>query len=255
MEINEDTTNFLNRNQIQKLIKTIPKVSCYNRNTIARRPLGSEAFQLLIKIQYDGALRITEASNIKPKDIDFQISELELPNTKTGWEWCKCAKLKKGPAWTNKGGIKIRGLISVDKNCKKCNGKGKLRVPQFTSLPTSLTKEIENFIKKRNIDSKDYLFASPSFPHQPIGRKWIWQYLVEAGKLCNLNILARYKKKRIKNVYTHLIRKSKAKQMLKDGFEIGEVAAKLRHLDIKVTTTYVKAEHEDLVKKEREIYG
>jgi len=244
-----ETTNFLTRDQVDEFIETVPKLNCYEKSSHARKPLPIPGLKLYTEIIYDGALRATEALNIKLKDVDIDYLELKLPLTKSGWRWCKCTTLEK------RMGSNRNFLVSCDKSCRVCKGTGKKRIPQFTTLSPRVMKLISNYRDEVNIKGENYLFKSPSYPKQPIDYSWIYRRFVELGKLCNLKIFARYEIRRTKNIYTHIFRKSKAKQMDLDRFPIGVISAKLRHADITITTEYLKADLQDLKKVEGDLYG
>ena len=87
----EPRRSYLLSEEFVKVVEEIPNLKCYTNQVFSRKPLESEKFQLLCKIAYYGALRINEAIPIKVKDIDPVGYNLKLPETKTGYVWCKCA--------------------------------------------------------------------------------------------------------------------------------------------------------------------
>lgn len=235
------TTDFLNPDQVKEFISKIPELSIYHRDIYNRKPLSSKSFQLLIHTIYDGALRAGEGRTILVQDLEnLRYGRLNLPHTKTGWDWCKCASHQK------------KKLISCDLNCKKCKGTGKILRPQWTTISESLAKKLYKFINQNKLGKKDYVFASPSFPKQPISRDWLYKNIREVGTLCNIEIFGQRKSRLMKNLYSHIFRRSKAIQMDHDGASIGMIATKLRHTDIRVTTTYIKTGIGDLEKWEKE---
>ena len=227
-------TDFLTIPQVNAFISNIPSMQIYSKNVYARKPLTAHHFQLFIKITYDAALRSKETRFIRVKDLDLPYLTISLPETKTGWEWCKCSKHEK------------RRLISADPGCKKCKGEGKLRVPQTAIISEDLAKEIHAFIQFEDLKPHQFIFRSPSFPNQPISYSWIKNAMKEVGKITEIEIFSTRKKRVLKNVYTHLFRRSKAIQMDQDHAPIGVIAQKLRHKDIKTTTTYIKSSLGDL---------
>jgi len=235
------TTDFLDPDQVQEFIRKIGELPIYHRKIFNRKPLDSESFQLLIHTIYDGALRAGEGRTILVQDLDdLKYGRLNLPHTKTGWDWCKCAIHQK------------KKLISCDPDHKKCEGTGKILRPQWTTISESLAKKLYKFVKDNKLGPKDYLFASPSFPNQPISDAWIYKKIKEVGKLCDIEIFGQRKSRLMKNLYSHIFRRSKAIQMDRDGASIGMIATKLRHSDIRVTTTYIKTGIGDLEKWEKE---
>jgi len=64
-------------------LKEIPKLECYHTSNI-RKPLTPHQFQLLFKLTYTSALRISETLNLKKKDINLKTKILIITKAKTG---------------------------------------------------------------------------------------------------------------------------------------------------------------------------
>jgi len=232
--IAKTATDFLTIPQVNSFISNIPSMEIYSKDVHSRKPLPAHYFQLFIKTSYDAALRSIETRNIKIKDLDLPYLTINLPETKTGWEWCKCSTHAK------------RKLINFDPDCKKCKGIGKIHYTQSAPISEAIAKEIYGFIQAEDLKENQYLFPSPSFPTQPISYSWIKNAMKEVGKITNIEIFSKRDKRILKNVYSHLFRRSKAIQMSRDGADIGMIAQKLRHKDIKTTTNYIKSSFSDL---------
>ena len=238
--ITSESTDFLSKDQVKEFIENIPKLKIYQTSIQARKPLPARYFQLFTKILYDAALRSGEGRQIKLEDLDLQYARLRLPRTKTGWDWCSCSTHAK------------RVLLDVDPGCRKCLGIGKLRRPQYTTYSETLAHEIHQFTQEEDLLKSHFIFNSPSYPKQPIGREWIRKYMKEVGNLCSFDIFAERKVRVTKGFYTHLLRRSRAIQMDKDGAPLGVISKKLRHMDIKTTSTYIQSSIADLQKWEKE---
>lgn len=238
--VTSEATDFLQKDQVKEFIENIPQLEVYQGKIHARKPLPEQHFELYTKIIYDAALRSGEGRSIKVEDLDLEYARIKLPRTKTGWDWCRCSKHEK------------RILLSVDPGCRKCLGIGKLRRPQFATVSEGIAKEIYQFIQEEDLPKNHYLFTSPSFPKQEISRDWIWKHIKEAGNLCSFDIFAERKVRVIKGFYTHLFRRSRAIQMDLDGAPLGVISKKLRHMDIKTTSTYIRSSIADLQKWEKE---
>lgn len=238
--VTSEATDFLSKDQVKEFIENIPKLEIYEDSTQARKPLPVEHFQLYTKVIYDAALRSGEGRQIKVEDLDLEYARIKLPRTKTGWDWCSCSKHQK------------RVLLSVDPGCRKCEGIGKLRRPQFATVSEGVAQEIYSFIQDYKIPKSHFLFTSPSFDKQAIGREWIRKHIKEAGSLCSFDIFAERKVRVIKGFYTHLFRRSRAIQMDIDGAPLGVISRKLRHMDIKTTSTYIRSSIADLQKWEKD---
>lgn len=238
--ITSEATDFLSKDQVKEFIENIPKLDVYKKSAHARKPLPEYHFEIYTKLIYDAALRSGEGRNMKAEDLDLQYARLKLPRTKTGWDWCSCSKHAK------------RVLLDVDPNCEKCLGVGKLRRPQFATYSEKFAHQMNKFLQECKIIATHYTFSSPSYPKQPIGRDWIWKSMKEVGELCSYDIFGERKTRVMKGFYTHLMRRSRAIQMDMDGAPLGVISRKLRHMDIKTTSTYIKSSIGDLQKWERQ---
>lgn len=248
---NPEFTNFLTPEMVKEFVENIPRLECYNSsNPNVRKPLPAYAFQLYIRGLYEGAMRAGEFRLVKLEDFDFNIYEIKLLHTKSGWRWCKKCSVTKRYTHVNR-----KYLVSCDPDCKKCDGTGKERRPQFTWFSKSLMKEFKDFAKDNHLNKVDWFFKSPSFPKLAFGYNTIGERCREVGRLCNFNILARYEVRRVRNIYTHIFRHSKAQQMDRDGIPIGTISKKLRHSNIQITTRYIQADLDDAKKVEGDMYG
>jgi len=64
-------------------LKEIPKLECYHTSNI-RKPITPYLFQLLFKLTYTSALRISETLNLKKQDINLKTKILTIRKAKTG---------------------------------------------------------------------------------------------------------------------------------------------------------------------------
>jgi len=76
-------TNYLTPEGLLLFLKEIPKLECYHMDGI-RKPLDPYSFQLLFKLQYTCALRISELLRIRKEDINLKTKILTIPKAKTG---------------------------------------------------------------------------------------------------------------------------------------------------------------------------
>ena len=132
------TTNYLSPADFKKMVDAIPLVTEYNKSKLLsiqkNRVPDPKKIQACAWIQYCMALRVSEGFPLHREDFDFDMNILTMQRTKTGFKKCKCSKWKK------------RALVSVDKDCKTCEGRGKKRVPQFTSISPDLPEWVKQFI-------------------------------------------------------------------------------------------------------------
>lgn len=238
--ITSDATDFLTKDQVKEFVENIPRIDIYQSSTHARKPLPAYHFEMYTKLIYDAALRSGEGRSVMAADFDLEYARMILPRTKTGWDWCSCSTHKK------------RVLLDVNPDCKKCNGVGKLRRSQFATYSEKLAHELNRFLQEEKILNTRYTFSSPSFPKQPISRDWVWSNMKKVGNLCSFDIFGERKVRVMKGFYTHLMRRSRAIQMDLDGAALGVISRKLRHMDIKTTTTYIRSSIGDLQKWEKE---
>lgn len=164
------------------------------------------------RIQYGCGLRISEAIGLTPNDFDLDNLILTLNNTKTGFKKCSCAKFKD------------KKLIEVNPNCIKCNGIGKKRIPQFTTILPSDIPMLREYLSKKRQNKTLFDF----------NRVTVWRYYKKAGKNAGLSIREQQDERSIEGIWTHLLRKSRAKLMQKLGASNELISLKLRH---RFTTT------------------
>lgn len=95
-------------------------------------------------------------------------------------------------------------------------GKGKYQ--KTSILPTDIPL-LRKFLDKYEDNSK--LF--------PTNRQNVWRYAKDAGRLAGLDIFEEHDNHSVEGIWTHLFRKSCAKNMRNKGASIELVALKLRH--------------------------
>ena len=173
------------------------------------------------RVQYSIAGRISEILDLEPNDFDLNHRILTLPETKTGWKHCKCAKWEK-----NK-------LLSVDENCKFCKGEAWIRVPQKTTiLPYDIPK-LEKFLESH--DKDEVIFK--------VSRGTMWRYYKNASILGGLNLFEAKDVINIEGAWTHLLRSSCAKMYEDLGAKESLIAKNLRHSPGRnVTARYTKVD-------------
>lgn len=96
-------------------------------------------------------------------------------------------------------------------------GKGKYQ--KTTILPTDI-ELLTNFVSK--FDNEETLLF-------PTNRQNVWRYAKDAGRLAGLDIFEEHDTHNVEGVWTHLFRKSCAKNMRNKGASIELVSLKLRH--------------------------
>lgn len=210
-----EASNYLSPQKFKLFIDIIPRLHHFHED-YQKPPMTAYEFQMLYKIVYNCALRVSEGLNINAEDFDISHKTLHLPNTKTGWRNCKCSKWKK------------KKLIKVDKDCDKCHGKGKVRVSQKTSIGPMLIDDLDKFLNGRT----GKLFHCH--------RSTIWKYGKEAGRLAGLEMFEEQNQRSIDGVWTHLFRKSYSKLMEELGASPSLIMLKGRWKPKQMYQTYTK---------------
>jgi len=203
--------NYLTVADFDKFIEAL-----YNLN-FNRAPMTAKGFEMLYSCAFFCALRISEALNLRTEDFNLNRNILTLPITKTGFKHCSCSKWKK-----NK-------LLEVDTNCNECQGRGKVRVPQKTTIPPPFIEPLREFLIPQH--SKIFVCS----------RQTAWRYAKLIGHLANLDIFDIIGKgKEIEGIYTHLFRKSYAKFMEEKGASPSLINLKGRWKPKEQYLTYTK---------------
>lgn len=215
--------NYLTPDEIELFIGVLPQVIS------KRKHFTAKDVQWSARIQYICGLRITEALTLMPSDFDLEHLVLTLNHTKTGFKRCKCSTWHK------------RKLIYALPNCPKCKGLGKYRIPQFTTIPPQDKPAIETYLNTKPKGKRLFNFT----------RKTAWKYYKEAGKLAGLNIREQQTERAIEGIWTHLLRKCRAKLMEGLGAKQTLIKLKLRHT-FDTTETYTRPDIQLLKKWEYE---
>jgi integrase len=148
--------NYISPSDFQLFLVALEKIKAFSGRP-QKPPVGKTTLKILAQLEYGCGLRVTEALNLKKENFDLEHNILTLHNTKTGWK--KCSKCK---------GTGI--------DCTKCEGIGKLRKVQYTTIPPWLVKPVQWYL-----NGKD----EPLFP---ITRYTVWKYFKEAGQIAGLKI-------------------------------------------------------------------
>jgi integrase len=229
------TTNYLSPEDFKKMVDAIPLVTEYNKSKLiglqTKKVPHSDLIQAALYTQYCHGLRVSEVLQLHKDDFDFQKKILSLQHTKTGFKKCKCVRIIR-----NEDNKIIKRI--PDKDCIKCEGKGKIRIVQRTSIPPDF--RFESFVTHH---PEGLLF--------PFSRQLIWAYVKKASKLAGLELGEQQDERYIEGAWTHLIRKSRAKFMIEKGASEVMVKVKLRHT-FSVTERYTKPDINALIKWEEE---
>lgn len=176
------------------------------------RKITHEQLALMFEVLLYGGLRIGEVLQITPSSL-IGGNKIRLLYTKGGRKRCECA------VWT----FRPLKLVSVDKNCSRCNGLGKYRIPVNVWLDNDDVYR-ELVLLAKNKKPNELLF--------PIHRSWAWHY---ANKLLNAR--------------THTFRHTFLTWMLQTGnFDIRDIKQKARHTSLGTTTRYIEA-NDDLTQQ------
>jgi len=202
--------NYITPDEFERFLSIIPQV-------LPGKRVKTNDFIMAARIQYGCALRVSELLSLTPEDFDLNNLVLTLRKTKTGFKKCKCSQWGK------------RKLIYADPNCIKCKGKGKVRKPQFTTILPNDANGIRDFLKNKKAKKPIFNFT----------RITVWHYYKKCGLAAGLDIREQQDMKKIEGVWTHLIRKSRAKLMKQKGADMDLIKVKLRH-SLDTTERYTK---------------
>ena len=224
------STNYLSPEDFKKMVDAIPLVTEYNNGkllSIQKNGVPNpKELQACLWVQYCHALRVSEVLSLHPNDFNFDRRILTLGHTKTGFKKCKKCKGK-------------------GDDCTKCDGTGKVRTNQYTSIPPDLPSWVIDLI------NSDYTSKDTSSRRFQFTRQLIWSYVKKAAKFAELELGEQQDERYIEGAWTHLIRKSRAKMMIEKGAAEVMVKVKLRHT-FSVTERYTKPDINALIKWERE---
>ena len=219
------STNFLSAESFEKFLQSLSKIKSFDKYP-NRAPLNPEQLSILFRVMYGCGLRVSEAVSLKVKDLDLENRILVITSAKTGFKKCKNCKTQ---------------------GCEKCNFKGKIRKSQYTTILPNDVSLLEKYIKKYCLNDDSLLFNN-------VSRQIIWSYGKQAGNLAGLKIYEMQDERSIKGIWTHLFRKSRAKQMLLDGASIELVKLKLRHSMNDATWRYTRPDINALLSWETKTY-
>jgi len=216
-------TNFISYDEFNNFLSELAMLLVENEQklfqTNRKLSMPGADFVELFRLLYFSALRVSEALYLKASDVDLDKRILTLRVTKTGYKKCNACK---------------------GSGCEKCDQRGKLRKPQYTTIHPWNIPTLYMCVAVKNHD--EYLFNT--------NRYTLWNYAKKAGKRAGLKVFEQQDNRLIEGVWTHLFRKSRAQQMILDGKAAGEdrdyllelVKIKLRHSTNKdVTNRYTNA--------------
>lgn len=214
--------NNLTSEQLDLFYKEIEKIPTQ------RAPLTGEETILAFRFMEDTGTRVNELIHIKKQDINFRTRILTVTNPKVS-AICECAK------WQYKDlHSRIRIITETNPTCKKCNGKGRWKEHQKTTITPRLMPDLILYCE--TIKDEDFLF--------PVHRSTLWKWGKRAGILAGINIFQVKKSREIDGVFLHLFRALCSKRMMLDAtndpFRDQLVAQKLRHSFATVTDRYTK---------------
>ena len=188
-----------------------------NINQLKLRKMNHTQVKLMFETMLYGAMRISEVLQITPESLVGN-DQIKLEVTKGGVERCKCSKWSYRPA----------KLVSSDKDCIKCHGNGKYRIPAYAYVLPEVYADLQEIAKTKKPNEK--LF--------PVHRTIVWKYV---DKLFEGR--------------THTFRHTWLTWMLeKEKFNIRDIKQKARHKSLLTTTNYIEANQDVTRKKEAEVF-
>lgn len=187
------------------------RISIYS---LKLRKMKAEQVILMFETLLTGAFRISDILELTPEDI-LSNGKIRLRKSKGGWLNCDCSVWKFRPT----------KLQSSDKDCKKCQGKGKYRIDQFGWV-------------QDNILTKLRVLASETRPGKklfPITSRQALNYANE-----------------IMGARTHTFRHTWLTWLWNSGkMDLIDLKQKSRHKNIQTTITYIEKNDDVIRQKER----
>ena len=226
----------LTEKQFQDMLIELKSIPTY------RSPIPGEIAVLCFRFMEDTGCRVTETIHVKKRDINFKTKILVVTHPKSEKK-CKCSVWRYKDVYT-----RTMILISSDRDCSKCHGKGKWKKPQRTTFTSRIINDLSAYCD--TLDDEDYLF--------PISRQSLWVWGKKAGVNAKIDIFQQKEERFIEGVFLHLFRSMCALRMLKDAkldnYKHELVSCKLRHSERIVTDRYTKIDINYLLGWESKIY-
>lgn len=224
----------ISEDQFSDLLEELEKIPTY------QAPISGEIAVLCFRFMEDTGCRVTETIHVKKQDINFDTHILTVTNPKTEKK-CKCSVW----GWTE---TRTRKLVSVDKNCDICKGKGKWKKPQRTTITNRIKKDLYRYCE--TLQDDEILF--------PISRQSLWKWGKKAGINAKINIFQQKEERLIDGIFLHLFRSMCAFRILRDAVQDNYkrelVICKLRHSSPTVTDLYTKIDINYLLGWEKKTY-
>lgn len=224
-------TNFVSEEDFEKLLDSIPNQSSMDK-------LSKEDWHWFFRLQYRCAFRPIEELRLYPENFDCDHSIVTMNETKTGFAHCKCSK------WGRKHEYQRKAVcLSSDKNCKKCNGRGKYSIPQHTTIHPWDIKELREYLKTKEKGKKIW----------PVSRQTAWTHF---KTYCELSGLKYFWQKPVRSWKDtqYLLRSSREKIMEDLGAKPSIMDLKMRHKPKTMGDTYRQRDIHALIGWEQEAY-
>ena len=225
----------ITRQQFQDLLFELKEIPSH------RAPIDGDIAVLCFRFMEDTGCRVTETIHVKKQDINFNNHILTVTNPKTEKK-CKCSVW----GWTE---FRTRKLISVNKKCSICNGKGRWKKPQRTTFTNRIRQELLSYCD--TLGDEDILF--------PVSRQSLWKWGKMAGKNAKIDIFQQKEEKLIEGIFLHLFRSMCAFRILDDAmsdkYKRELVICKLRHSSPTVTDLYTRIDINYLLGWEKKFYN
>lgn len=212
----QQATNYLNPKLFYgTFLKWLVKLEPFTSGVGRPPAMDADHFYYAARIQYGSALRISEDLGLTRKDFDLNHRILTLRHTKTGYKTCQCS------TWEYPTDVRFKRKVlkKSDKDCKSCEGTGKVHIIQKTTILPYDVEPLERFLEKHSKDE----------PLFPVSRQTMWNYYKDTSRLADLNIFEAKDTIDIEGAWTHLLRSSCAKMYEDLGAKPSLISKKMRH--------------------------
>lgn len=207
-----------------------------------RANITGQGLRLLFEFMEDTGCRVTEALHVRKRDVDFRTRILTVIHPKSETT-CPCSRWKYRDQYTRQ-----RVLEYADPKCTRCNGKGKYKKLQRTTITPRIWQKLYDYCNTLKDD--DALFDA--------SRMSVWRWGKKAGLAAKINIFQQKDNIMIEGIFPHLFRALCSKRTIalaaNDKYKDALVACKMRHSYHTVTDRYTKISINYLISWEAKIY-
>jgi hypothetical protein len=208
-----------------------------------KAPISGAQAVLCFQFMEDVGSRVNETIHVQKKHVNTRTGIVIITHPKSR-KRCKCSR------WGHVEGSRRMKLISADRNCEQCAGKGRWRAPQKATYTPRIAHRLHAYLE--TLDNDDCLF--------PVNRVTLWRWGKAAGKKAKINIFQEKEVRSIEGIFLHLFRALCALRMTADAqndpYRDQMISRKLRHsVNTALINRYNRIDINYVISWERKTYG